>query len=163
MKICLKKTFDMFRFTKFTIIGVISFIIGFVTFNLSYILTNQLIFSLTLSYLLSVINGFFWNRHWTFKDRRKHTFWNQALRFMIFYSLGYCINLIVYAFILSLIGGFQYGVNHQDHFYMIALDILQGNAQQYSLLIVNIAGFLATGVTIIWNYVTNFFWSFKKA
>lgn len=162
MKICLKEAFEISRFTKFCIIGAASFVAGFLVFNLSYIITGQLIFSLTVSYVSSIANGFFWNRHWTFKDRRRHSLWNQAARFICFYSVGYCINLVAYTFFLSIIIRFQHNTHPSDHFYAIAINILQGRAPRYSLLLVNIAGILATGITIIWNYLTNFFWAFEK-
>lgn len=162
MKIKLKEAFEIARFTKFCITGAISFGVGFLVFNLLYIITGQLIFSVTLSYIASVINGFVWNRYWTFKDRRKHALWNQAIRFIIFYSIGYCINLVVYTFFLAILIRLQQSVHQFDHFYTIAFRILKGHAEHYSLLIVNVAGVFATGVMIIWNYLTNFFWSFKK-
>jgi putative flippase GtrA len=161
MKTKLKEAFDITRFTKFCITGVSSFAVGFLVFNLLYIATGRLIFSVTISYILSVINGFVWNRHWTFKDRRKHTVWNQALRFVGFYCVGYCINLLVYTFFVSIVGGFQDDIDQPENFYKIVIQILQGHAPHYSLLVVNVAGILATGITIIWNYLTNFFWSFK--
>ncbi len=162
MKTRLKEAFEIARFTKFCITGAVSFAVGFIVFNLSYILTGLLIFSLTISYVLAVINGFFWNRHWTFKDRRAHSLWNQAFRFLSFYTVGYCINLIVYVLFLSIIARFEHSIHQSDHFYITALHILQGHAEHYSLLRVNIVGIIATGISLIWNYFTNFFWSFKK-
>lgn len=153
---------DSKRFTKFCIIGTSSFFVSLIVFNLSYFITYRLVFSFTLAYIFSVINGFIWNRHWTFKDRRKHSFWNQATRFFIFYLIGYGMNLLVYASCLSLILKFQHDPNQPNHFYTLMVDILSGHAKKYSLLAINIACIFATGVTLFFNYMTSFFWTFKK-
>lgn len=155
MKLSHLRQFKITRFIKFCIIGMSSFIVGFLVFNLSYILTKQLIFSLTLAYVLSVANGFIWNRQWTFKDRREKPLWDQAIRFFCFYVLGYAINLLFYTLFLSLIVLIHDQIFHLAHFSRIVMTILHGQAKEYSLWIVNTAGLLATGIMIIWNYLTS--------
>lgn len=162
----IKRTFykkpEVTRFIRFCIIGLSSFLFAFTVFNVSYALTGMLIFSSTLAYVLSVINGFIWNRLWTFKDRRGKPFWNQFIRFVSAYIVGYGINLIAYATFLATIHAFQNGIYSSIDIWNTTRNILQGHAEHYSFLLVNAAGVAATVVVIIWNYFANFFWSFQK-
>src|SRR5260221_4235360 len=63
------------QFVKFCIVGASSFLIDAgISFVLHFYMGVPLIIAKTISFMLAVTNGFFWNSRWTFEttDARKH-------------------------------------------------------------------------------------------
>jgi putative flippase GtrA len=143
-------------------VGASSFAVGFIIFNSVYFTTGRLIFSATFSYVLSLINGFVWNRRWTFHDKRGEPRWQQAIKFTVVNATGYCLNIAVSVLLLSLISTLGQGAWRANHFRGVVFAILQGHAPHYSFLAVNGAGVVATAVVVLWNYLANHHWSFRK-
>jgi len=149
------------RFIKFCIIGFGSLLLSLVVFNIAYAMTKRLIFSSTVTYAASVANGFFWNRRWTFRDRRAHPVWHQATKFAFFNLIGYCLNIATYSSCVAFAAAFHEYHFDSSQFSRLLPVILGGHAPPFSYLLVNIAGVLATGVVMIWNYLMSRFFTFK--
>src|SRR5579872_297934 len=59
------------QFVKFCIVGASSTVISFTIFNMLLQKYDfPLVPAVTVAFLVSVINGFLWNRHWTFKEAK---------------------------------------------------------------------------------------------
>jgi putative flippase GtrA len=61
--------------------------------------------SASISYALGVVNGFFWNRHWTFRAREHGTARAQFVRFLSTNVAGLMLNLGATKAFLSLLSG----------------------------------------------------------
>lgn len=116
---------------KFGIVGVSNTIIDFVVFYLlSFVILEYL--AKGISFALSVINSFIWNRWWTFQKKGKATKIEMA-KFLAVNLLTLCINLV---------------------FYWIWRDLL-GLGKIWSFILT------APFVTLT-NYILNRFWVFTK-
>jgi putative flippase GtrA len=87
----------------------------------------------TLSFLVAVINSFFWNRRWTFRSRSQQ----KAKEFSKFFSI-YVLSMIINVGIMHLAAGI---LGWKDIFGLIA----------------------ATGFTTFWNFFANKFWIFRHS
>ena len=149
------------QFVKFCIVGCSSFGINFIVFNLLYHHTQvfTLVAALTVAFLLSVFNGFIWNRKWTFKEARASSVADQSIKFMLVNIVGWMLNTGI---TVGLIAAWQIlHVHSQVQFGQIFWDILSGKKEHYSKLITNCALLGATGVVVFWNFFANRKWTFK--
>ena len=56
---------------KFSLVGILNTLVGFLSFHLFFYLFGwDYRFSNVLSYILGVINSFFFNKFWTFKSKK---------------------------------------------------------------------------------------------
>ncbi len=87
-----------------------------------------------VSFLVAMLNGFFWNRKWTFRISGKENRSAQLGKFAIVNTIGLCINTLVASQIHTPHGG--------KWNYVLALGV-------------------ATFVTMFWNFAGHKFWTFK--
>jgi len=87
---------------KFGVIGISSTFIDFTIFAILYYAYDvNLVLANTIGYCLGTVNGFFWNKYWTFSgDRQEKRMQTQFALFFLCYILGLCISNFV-IFILS--------------------------------------------------------------
>jgi putative flippase GtrA len=152
------------QFIKFGIVGASSAVINFLCVNLLYRVAGlSLVPSLSIAFLMSAMNGFFWNRHWTFKEARGKPAHTQSLQFLIVNIIGWLLNTsIVVLIIAHFTSGGQgvFGSEHQLH--QIVLAIVAGEGKkQYSFWLLNGALAIATAVVVFWNFFANRLWTFK--
>ncbi len=82
------------RYTKFGIVGLSGLLVNIGT---AYILKN--IFSIepllasSLAIEVSILNNFFWNSIWTWRDREREDIWIRLLKYHVAASLGAIINM----------------------------------------------------------------------
>jgi len=151
---------DFIRFVRYCVVGASSFLVGFLIFNAFYLITGKVALSTTLSFAVSVINGFVWNRKWTFRDKRGRPAWEQASKFLVVNLVGYALNLTIMGLVIAAwtTSGPVFG-SAAKH---AAFGIITGETRHhYSFLIVNGAGVVATFFVIAWNYIANKTWSFR--
>lgn len=87
---------------KFGIVGVSNTIIDFVVFYLlSFAIPEYL--AKAVSFTLSVVNSFIWNRWWTF-ERKGRAPKEEMIKFLLVNLLTLCINLVMYWFWRDLLG-----------------------------------------------------------
>jgi len=153
------------QFVKFGIVGLTSTIINFTVFNVLYrVLHQNLVPALTIAFILSVINGFYWNRRWTFKQARTESASSQGIKFLIVNIVGWILNTsIVVLIVAHFTSGHHGGIfGDPEHFKQIVLAVVTGQGkQQYGFWLVNGALAAATCVVVFWNFFANRLWTFK--
>jgi putative flippase GtrA len=151
---------EVVRFLRYCVVGASSFALGFAIFNFFFWLTRRVFISGSLSFALSVVNGFVWNRKWTFSDKRGRPAWEQALKFAVVNVVGYALNMTVTVLLLALWSAHGVLAGHVVHH--AAMAILGGRTREdFTFLQVNAVGVVATAVVVMWNYLANKLWSFR--
>lgn len=134
------------QFLKFVIVGVINTGIDFLILNIEMLITGitsgPMMFLLNiLSFSIATTNSYFLNKHWTFEDKSKTKEGFKFAQFLTVSVVGALINsAIVYlgtTFIEPMFG-------------------LSPN------LWANLIKLLATGISLIWNFLGYKFIVFKK-
>lgn len=152
------------QFVKFGIVGASNSIIYFVLSNLfHYKLDWPLIPALSTAFFLSVLNGFFWNRKWTFREARGKPAHTQSLQFLVVNIIGWLLNTsIVVVIILSYKSHGRGLFDNSDEARRIVTAMFTNmGRQEYGPLLFNGALLVATGVVVFWNYFANRLWTFK--
>ena len=97
----------------------------------------------TVSFCLAVTNGFFWNRHWTFRARSHGSAGSQYGKFVISNFIGLILNLMfTKLFLIFFTGKIAHEVNP--------------DAKQ-----VLFASLCAVPCVVVWNFTVAKFWTFK--
>ncbi len=134
------------QFIKFGIVGASSTIINFAVLNFALIglhfkdIANGRYASATLAFLVSVVNGYVWNKRWTFKEAQAKAVHTQFTQFALVNLVGLALDLLLIRLI------------------SVPLETRFG----FSLVVAtNIAQLFATGIVVFWNFFANRFWTFK--
>ncbi|OIP58850.1 MAG: hypothetical protein AUK19_03145 [Candidatus Moranbacteria bacterium CG2_30_45_14] len=135
------------QFTKFVIVGGINTGIDFFILNSLIYITGitsgiELFFLNSLSFSIAVINSYFMNKRWTFQDRTKEE--QESVKFSEFFIIS-VIGLVINGLVLT-------GITT----YIPALFGLS------AVLWANIAKLMATGFSLIWNFIGYKFFVFKS-
>lgn len=134
------------QFAKFVIIGGINTGIDFLILNFLMYVTgisngSELFILNSISFSIAVINSYFMNRRWTFQDKTKlEQTPVKFSQFFIISVIGLVINGLVLTSITTLIPA-PFGLSHA--------------------LWANIAKLMATGFSLIWNFIGYKFFVFK--
>jgi putative flippase GtrA len=96
-----KRNLQVNLFLKFCIVGVLNTIIGYVLFILFLNWFNYLI-SLTISYIITIIHSYFWNRFWTFKSSGRPLM--EFLRFISVYIAVFGSNALTLFLLIDFFG-----------------------------------------------------------
>ena len=152
------------QFAKFAIVGASNSAINFGLSNLlHYKLGWPLIPSLTVAFFVSVLNGFFWNRHWTFKEKRGKPAHTQSLQFLLVNIVGWLLNTTIVVLIVASVKSQGHGLfSDPDELSHIVNAMLTNTGKhEYGPLLFNGALLAATGVVVFWNFFANRLWTFK--
>lgn len=137
------------RFFKFAIVGFSGTVVDFGIFNLlSSILSLPTIPSSVISFLVAVLNNFYWNRHWTYPESRHLPLSGQLGKFGLVSVAG----LITRTFIFSSI---------ETPLILMSADLLPNYSAFSEIIGHNLT--LATVIIIVlfWNYFANKVWTYK--
>ena len=144
---------EVARFFKFALVGAIGAVVDFTFLNLAHklfpwpvlggghlstVIGWPLLAANTLSFTLSVLSNFTWNRLWTFPESRMRPVRTQLFQFALVNVIGLVINnaiLLVAKGILS---------------------NLIGDPWDY-----NLAKAIAIGIVLFWNFGANRLWTYK--
>jgi putative flippase GtrA len=134
------------QFSVFVIIGGINTVIDFSILNIEIKITgitsgSGLFVMNTISFLVAVMNSYFMNKYWTFHDVTKSHEETKFAQFITVSLIGSGINSSI-----------VYGITtHISPLFAIT-----------PLLWANIAKLLATGISLIWNFIGYKLFVFKK-
>jgi len=134
------------QFSKFIIVGGVNTGIDFLVLNAEMWLTSihdgpSMIVLNSISFSIATINSYLMNKRWTFEDKKKHSESVKFSQFIAVSLVGMLINSgVVYA-IITLVPPID-GINPQ--------------------LWANGAKLIATGASLIWNFIGYKLWVFKK-
>ncbi len=151
------------QFVKFCIVGASSTIVTFVVLNLCYRYFHLPLFtSLTAAFLLSVMNGFFWNRKWTFKHARGNSARDQSVKFLAVNTVGYFLNTSIVVLVVAHFATSRGILASGPEFRLILFNILSGEGKQhYAPALINGAQLFAIVIVVWWNFFANRRWTFK--
>jgi putative flippase GtrA len=127
------------QFIKFCIVGASSTLIDFAVANRAYYLWNVRPAALAsvMGFCVAVVNGYFWNSRWTFRDRVRGAVHEEFFRFVAVNIVGATLNYTIVSAVLLL-------DNHDPH----------------PKWVFNGAKLLATGIVVFWNFFANKHWTF---
>jgi putative flippase GtrA len=152
------------QFAKFLVVGLSSTVINIGVSNLlQYGLREPLLPSVTSGFLLSCLNGFYWNRQWTFKNARGHSATTQSLRFLAVNSVGLVLNTAIIVLIIALFESAKgsTAVTGDQLAKMFVLIVTAKGKHSFPPLTFNCASIIATGFVVFWNYFANRLWTFQ--
>ncbi len=134
------------QFSTFVLIGGVNTAIDFAVLNIEVRLTGitsgfGLFVLNTISFLVAVINSYFMNKYWTFQDVTKNREETKFAQFIGVSLIGSGINSTIVAGITSFIPP-VFGLS--------------------ATAWVNTAKLLATGVSLVWNFIGYKLFVFKK-
>jgi putative flippase GtrA len=146
---------------RFCIVGASSTLLDFGLFNLvHYRLGVPIAPALTLSFLVSVCNGFYWNRRWTFAqsagDARR-----QGPRFLATNTVGWLLNLSITTGALLLATRLGWVQTQRSPQEIVALIAAGQGKHEFAFLALNGAKACATVVVTAWNFTAAKFITFR--
>ena len=134
------------QLVKFGIVGASSTAVNFAVLNIMLVVLHQTKYpSITVAFLVSVVNGYFWNRRWTFSAAPAKAAHTQFTQFLLVNSVGLGLDWLM----VRLLSG---PLEHSLHLSTPHLSMIVAT---------NLAQLVATGVTVFWNFFANRFWTFK--
>ena len=138
---------------KFAIVGASSTVINLAVLYVMLRLVHghwyDRYIDVTIAFLMSVVNGYHWNRRWTFKAAQAKAVHTQFTQFLLVNTVGLGLDLLV-IWLLSV------PFEHQIHLLQAAWP-----APKVERVAVIAAQLVATGVTVFWNFFANRLWTFK--
>ena len=155
---------DVRQFVKFCIVGATSTVVNIVATNVIYKVGHQSLFSaIVVAFFLSALNGFFWNRRWTFKEKRGRSKQTQYLRFTLVSLVGLVLDCSIVAGILTVATKDVVDEGPLKHFVHVAANFFTPGAlkDQFPFWLYNGALIVAIGCVVFWNYFANRHWTFK--
>jgi putative flippase GtrA len=148
------------QFVKFCIVGASSSVVNMVSsdilyhrFHLTYLA------SLSIGFLISVVNGFVWNRLWTFKEARGTSAQEQYSKFLAVNIVGFFLNTFLNVMFVAVWLKFHSHMNidysELVHSIIFKTDIQIERPVMYGCMLMAIA------LVSFWNFFANRRWTFK--
>jgi len=142
-----KKIPVIFQLAKFVLVGILNTFIYLGALNLLIsvfgISEKDWSYSIfvTLSFICSVINSYFWNKFWTYGKKETGVGGTEFGKFFLITGIGFVLNVSIASFVFKIIGP-QFGLSVE--------------------IWANIAAVVATVCVFIWNFLGYKFIVFKK-
>jgi len=145
------KEFLKSRFIRFSIVGFSGTIVDIGISNLlRFIFHMPEIPSITLSFLLAVLNNFHWNRVWTYPEFKNQQTIPQLIKFAVISVIGYIIRTPLFALFEKPITNFFSEIVEEN--FPLDANIIGHNL---TLLLVIV-------IVLFWNYLANRIWTYRK-
>ena len=138
------------RFIKFAIVGISGTIIDFGIFNLLLYMQFSSIFASIISFIVAVINNFYWNRIWTYPESKIHPIANQLINFSSVSLAGLIIRTILFKLIEQPSINFSEGMLSEN--ILFSAEVVGKNISLAFVII----------IVLFWNYLANRFWTYKN-
>lgn len=136
MTYLLQKYPIILQFSKFVAVGFLNTAVDFIVLNILMKIFKtykggKIFFLNVISFSVATINSYFWNKYWTFQDKSS----DAAAQFSAFLLVSVCgagINSLIVYLVTTKVGP-RFGLSEK--------------------LWANFAKVLATGVSLIWNFI----------
>lgn len=97
---------------KFVVVGVFNTLLDFAVLNLLILLSGvasgtPFIFFKAVSFLIAVVNSYFWNRRWTFRSDKQ-----VFIQFFVVSAVGLLLNVGTASFLVNILGP-QFGLSEK--------------------------------------------------
>jgi len=141
---------DRQRFLRFALVGISGTVVDYFFFfliNRIFGLPKEL--STNISFMLAVINNFFWNRNWTYPESKEKNISEQLSKFTIVSVVGLIIRNIAFPRINQPLIQFSSRIFGQN--FIIKPEII-GDTLSLGIVIVFV---------LFWNYFINRKWTYK--
>jgi len=138
------------QLVKFGIVGASNTIINLVVLYLMLrLLHGHRYISSAVAFLISVGNGYYWNKHWTFKQAQAKAVHTQFTQFVL-------VNLVSLGLDWLVIYLISTPLEHELHSLQAAWP-----PDKIERVAVLAAQLIATAVIVFWSFFANRFWTFK--
>jgi putative flippase GtrA len=98
------KPSNWFQLLRFSAVGVFGYVVNLGVFALCvHVLAIDYRLASVIAFVVSVVNNFWWNRHWTFDAKHEHPIF-QGSRFFVVSLLAYGFTYIVLVTLVSDVG-----------------------------------------------------------
>ncbi|MEI6144422.1 MAG: GtrA family protein [Candidatus Berkelbacteria bacterium] len=144
------KSKNVVQFLKFVAVGILNTLVDWAVFYLLvfFAIPGQPLLAKAISFTVAVLNSFILNSIWTFRDEFYSSIKDKSLKF---YRLA---NFFIRFILVSLVG---FAINYLAFRYV--LSNLTGSLAAHS----NIIGLAAaSGAALVWNFIINKLWTYKK-
>lgn len=137
------------RFIKFALVGISGTFVDFGIFNLLLFYKFSSNFAYTISFIVAVLNNFYWNRNWTYPESKIHPIKAQLIKFSSVSVAGFLIRTNLYKIIEQPSIKFAEGILNKG--FLFSAEVVGKNI---SLALVII-------VVLFWNYFANRLLTYK--
>jgi dolichol-phosphate mannosyltransferase len=98
------KPANWFQLLRFSAVGVSGYLVNLGVFALClHLMGIDYRLSSAIAFVVSVVNNFWWNRHWTFDAKHEHPIF-QGTRFFVVSVLAYAFTYVVLVTLVSDVG-----------------------------------------------------------
>lgn len=126
--------------TRFLTVGALGTLIDFSLFTLLKVFFSVPILPANITaYSAGIVNNFFLHRHWTFSGRPRKALTIQFIQFLLVSLSAMTLNSLIVLVLSQPLGSFL----------------------GYSTTGILAAKACATAAGLVWNFFTNYFWTFK--
>ena len=135
---------------KFGVVGASSTLVNFAVLNFMLIVLHQNRYvAVTVAFLVSVVNGYVWNKRWTFRDVQAKAVHTQFTQFLLVNLVGLGLDLLFIRLI-------SVPLEQELHVLRPLMDPTKAMH-----LATNGAQLVATAAIVFWNFFANRLWTFK--
>lgn len=141
-----KKVLAIYQMAKFVLAGALNTmvdlgVLNFLMWRFEIYVGGLYPILVGISFLVASVNSYFWNKHWTFRQRKETFAPREYLKFLIILIGGLLLHVIIASFVVNVIGP-QFGISVK--------------------LWANIGKFIAVLIAFVWNFLGAKFIVFKK-
>ncbi|MCE5209766.1 MAG: GtrA family protein [Chloroflexi bacterium] len=136
------------RFLRFAMVGVIGAVVDFGILNLLLHFSTPYVLAAGISFALSALNNFLWNRYWTYPDSRSKNVSKQLLQFGIINLIGLAIRVLLLGLLENTLIDLA-GRLFPDFF--VTPQFIGHNA--------GVA--IAILIVMLWNFLANRYWTYN--
>ena len=83
------------KLSRFILIGFFSTFINYLTFNMIYTFSSNLVLSSYLGYFIGLINSFIFGKKWVFNFQEKISFFKKILYLVVYFIGGTIMTLVI--------------------------------------------------------------------
>ena len=97
----LRRRANWLQLLKFCLVGASGYVVNLAVYATALRLDLHYLSAAVVSFVVAVTNNYWWNRHWTFRDRRGHLVY-QGMKFLLVSGVALAANLVALAVLVAL-------------------------------------------------------------